>query len=500
MKKLFVMLMILMIVLVVGGCTRNNSNNNYDLSNEVVTPLSHGDSHDNNAVVRDLGGLEITIARMFSMSAECTDTFLDNQWLTDNQRMRWEDRLELEKLHNFRVRYVNYIKEPSQFAGMASMLNDFYDGMKSEIREGNRNYTVWTVNSDRFFLPNSKGLFAPIPTELFTDDDERAWNKSVWETTMLNGIPRAFSLQDERWPTSGGVFFNMRIFEQAGLPRDLLFTLQASGNWTWDTFTDVARQVFAGQNVHSEIVPFVIISPSDLVTQALIANNADFAMIDSETGRFIDTSNTPEFFMTFEWLVQLRDEGLVYIFGDNEDGRPIGSWHAFNEGRAAMLAVSFHANTQIPYNDLGFVAFPTGPSADEHYSIAHRHHFYTIPNFFSPEEVDEIIYALRLWYRPLDSDDVPDWMVRANELFAGADPRSINETMVNFTEDPELQRISSIPLMPQMSDMTNPFPWTAWEWVSQWARDRSAQEIIDSNQATWQDYLERINNSTVGSY
>ncbi|MCL1845635.1 MAG: hypothetical protein FWF77_07010 [Defluviitaleaceae bacterium] len=505
MKKIFLALLILALAAAFtacAGCDEDDAPDRDDLSHELMytRELAHA---------RDLGGMEITIARMPGFPEECADTFELHDWMDDDMREQvqalWDNRREMEERYNFRIRYVGLggfdFGATGDRGAWMEIEQDFIDGIENEIRAGNRDYTVWNLSAQQSFRANAAGLFAPIPTELF-DASEAEWNRCVWQWSMRGGSPHAFSPQGERWPSGGGIMFNMRLLEGAGLPPDLPFTLQASGEWTWDALEDVARQVAAVPRMDSVIVPLVALRSQDFAIQALTSNNADFAVLDPETGLFADATNTPEFSQTMEWLVQMRDERLVSeVFRSDADGMWVDGLSLFRDEEAAMVASPFHFFADLPHEEWGFVAFPKGPNAQTHYTPTSRHPFYVIPYFFSPQEVEDIVFAIRMWYR-LPETENPDWMHWANEWFENADPRSISESMVNFTENPALQRITSPTMMPWAHwEESFSSHWDqAWEWYNRgdWQTQeldtRTAHQIINDAQAEWNEFLQRINN------
>ncbi|MCL1878458.1 MAG: extracellular solute-binding protein [Defluviitaleaceae bacterium] len=505
MKKIFYVLILSALVFVAcGSCGESDPPGHIDLSHELL----HG---------RDLGGMVITITRMApGMPDECSETYHLSEWIEwlDDEMLeqlhaQWAARRALEERYNFRVRYVGYGEMDTQRwdqDAWARIETDFIEGLEAEIRAGNRDYTVWALSPMQIIQPNSLGLLAPIPPEAFPSASERAWNRMVWDWSMRGGVPHAFSPEGEglRWPSGRGILFNMRLFEEAGLPPDLPFTLQASGEWTWDALHSAARQIATMRGPESEIVPLAFMNSQDFTGQALMSNDADFTRLNFETGQFVDATNSPEFLQTLEWLVEMRDEGLVMDLSRDFRVEDRGEWTTrtrFDDENAAMFASSFHSPSELPHNEWGFVTFPKGPNATSHYTPSFRSPIYVIPYFFSPQEVEDIIFALGQWYRATETDDMPSWMGMANETFENADPRSISETMVNFTENPELHRMLSINMMPWLSwEDSFSYIWQQWDWYSSgdWfdpqPSTQSVQEIIAETQSAWYEFLERINN------
>jgi ABC-type glycerol-3-phosphate transport system substrate-binding protein len=414
--------------------------------------------------------MEITIATWWV--EDCTDT-ADPQSVP--MRLRWDDRRAMEERYNFRIRYVRY----SDWEGTRDM-------MQTELLAQNRDYTIWAMEPGWFATHHAQGLFAPIPLEYFTDDVQ--WRRSVLDATMRDGAPHAFSSEANLF--SAGIYWNMRLFEEAGLPRDLPFTLQREGNWTWETFTDIARELHRDLTGDGFPDTWPIVSFStNFLRYALASNGANYVTIDPVTGQFVNATNTPEFLETILWVNSLRQEMLT--LHEEDVG---GEWNVyiqmFNNGMGAMRAGGHYvaASTINPNlaDDFGFVAFPRGPRATSHYSWV-AGNFHAIPHFFSPEEVDDIMFAFSMWNRILPDADDYDWIFE--NLVNHRDERSVEETMLYFTRNSELQSMPVHALMPGLGNIlgTN-FEWRVWS-----PMNPEPAVIIEEGQQPWEAFIERVN-------
>ena len=417
---------------------------------------------------RDLGGLEIVIGNWWTDESTAT---VDPQ--SAMERLRWDDRAYLEQRYNFTIRM-----EP---VGDWTTTRDM---MPFEIAAGNRDIQIWVTEPSWFGTMHGQSLFAPIPMRHFENSDVN-WNQSILQNTMRDGNPHGFSVGIE---FAGGIYFNMRLFEEAGLPADYPFQLQAEGNWTWDTFTDIARQLTRdvdndGINDTWGITTF----NDDFLQRALASNGAAYVGIDPATGAFINTTNTPQFLETITWVVQLRQEMIVM----HEDD--IGAeWNffidAFNTGVGAMRSAGHYvASAQILPNltdPWGFVSFPRGPSAGGgHYSWV-ASNINAIPHFYTEQEIDDFMFAMSLWNRPLEGEEDDDWMF--GEYARHADPRSVDETMVNFTRNPYLQIMPAHQMIPGGIDIGPNWAWRVWG-------DNEAATIVEEAMQILNERLAQVN-------
>jgi ABC-type glycerol-3-phosphate transport system substrate-binding protein len=411
---------------------------------------------------------EINIATWWA--SECTDTI---EPVSFTERARWDDRREMEQKYDFKIRYVRY--------------GDWHavrNNVQQELLSQNRDIQVWILEPTWFATHHRNNLFAPIPMRHFDDDYGIEWNRSLIDLTMRDGIPYGFA---HGVSMAGGVYFNKRLLEDAGQPRDLPFILQAENNWTWQTFTELAHQLSRdltsrGINDTWALTTF----HKDFLGYALASNGAAFATIDPETGRFVNATNTDAFRETLEWVVQLRDENLT--MHESDIG---GEWNAFinmfNDGQGAMrVAGNYVAANIYPLlkDDWGFVAFPRGPRADRHYTWVSQD-INVIPHFYTEEEIDKIMFALQKWIRPLDDDDPDDWIYEAYTNHP--DRRSVDETMVNFTRNPELQIMPAHMMMSGLGEtLDSLFAYKVWT-------GNEASVIIEEGQLEWDAFISDLN-------
>jgi hypothetical protein len=420
---------------------------------------------------RDLGGMQINIANWWT--DECTETIEPESFA---QRARWDDRRDQEELYNFRMRYVRY-----------GSWHDVRDDLQQQLLAEDRNFQMWIVEPTWFATNHSQGLFAPIPMHHFDDDYGIEWSHSLIENTMRDGAAHGFAHGVEM---AGGVYFNMRLLEESGLARDLPFTLQRDNNWTWDTFMEMARPLSVDRTGDGIPDTWAITSfHQEVLAHALASNGASYAVVNPATGRFENSTNTDAFREAIEFSVNLRDEMLA--MHEDDVG---GAWDVFiqmfNDGQGAIrVAANYVAGNIFPVlaDDWGFVAFPRGPRAESGVHMAWvSQNINVIPHFYSDEEIDNMMFAMQRWIRPLPDDDPDDWM---EDAFTNhRDPRSVTETMVNFTRNPEFQGLPAHLMMPGLGHtLSENFAWRVWV-----GNDPSV--IIEEAQQYWDAFLDRVNN------
>ncbi|MCL2285976.1 MAG: extracellular solute-binding protein [Firmicutes bacterium] len=366
---------------------------------------------------RDLGGREIVIGNWWANW--CVDTA---EPTTLQGEARLDDRIYVMDRYNFTMREENlggwgYIQE------IATM----------SILAGDPAADIFILSHYWFGPLMTQGLLAPITTVDFTDTSEYTWNQNTVNMARdANGVPHGWSRDIQTGP---GLWFNMRLLEEAGVDPYLPFDLQLRGEWTWDAWLELLHATTrdidnTGINDTWGFAGF----SSFLLMWALPTNNARYIYRDAQ-GRFHNQTNTPEFLETLTFINNLRHVENVMM-----PQPPDTPWnwfdYAFRNGEVAWFnGGSGLAGTLANYSDdpFGFVTFPVGPSGTTH-RFQGNTNFNVIPSTFNAQEVDDIMFAYLMWQRPLPGFDDPDaW--KAAAYLVHSTPRNVDETMALFGRD-----------------------------------------------------------------
>jgi hypothetical protein len=426
---------------------------------------------------RTLGGMQIVIGNWWSDYD--TDAFEPRN---DNERLRLEDRLRVQERYDFRIRERN-LGGHSAVQTMAAIHHT----------TGEREVHIWILEPPTWGTFHENRLVAPIPIDLFHEGEAMGihWNWEMLDWSTRGGNPHGWAANIS--PGAGGVYWNMRHFEEIGLPGDYLFTLQANNEWTWDKFVELGLQLTRDLTGDGIMDTWALTTfHRDLFPRALASNNAAFIDVDPATGDFVNATTRPEFMEALEWVVSLRELNIAAMewdFGDAE-------WNyfvdAFNNGIGAMRVAGHYvagAHVMPHLRDAwGFAAFPRGPRADHHYAF-NRDQFMSISAAFNEQEVRDIMFAYLRWIRPLEGIDAgdDDWMI---DQFANFyDMRSVTETMANFTRNFDLHRLPLHEMVP------GGMPDADWFAFRVWNDLHTPAYILDAAQAIWEDELVRVNNA-----
>jgi hypothetical protein len=483
--KVYLPALVLAVVLTLTACGGGNNDTTPDPTQQ--PPANNNQQNQQTPTTpeeppRDLGGIEIIIANWWTDYS--TDTF---EPVTFADRERLEDRIYLQNKHNFTIREVR--------VGDWDFMRDNH-AMHLLTRQ--EDWHIITLAPDWFANTAGRGLFAAVPETWFTTGYGGQMN---WHEGSLGfgsaAAPAGFTFgwpQGTGVPMVGGIAFNMRIFEEAGLPRDYPFILQREGRWNWENFERVARQIQLAFDVDGTGVP--TIAPhagfnQEFLARAVFSNNARFVDYCPVEDRLVDRTNTSEFFEALQWAMDLRDEGLM-VHEDDVGGEWNFFIEHFNNGQAAMRSLTHgHVLAQVEPNlndPWGFVAFPFGPnSGGRHLSYSTGGNLMAIPAVHEGM-VDEIMFALMLWNRPLGGEE-DDWI--SEQLARFHDPRSVEETMVHHTRVSELQHLSWHEMLPGTDERWRQlFAWRIWGNREEWP---NASTVLEGAALEWADVLSTAN-------
>ncbi|ONI45384.1 hypothetical protein AN642_01630 [Epulopiscium sp. SCG-B10WGA-EpuloA2] len=195
------------------------------------------------------------------------------------------------------------------------------------------------------------------------------------------------------------IFFNKRLFEEAGLDPDLLYDLQASGEWTWDKFMEVSDSLTQDTDNDGVNDTYAIIMNAASFAEAVVFSNDGEYVGKDEEGNYFNGLESPETVAALEWVADYwkTDYDLVPAHWN-------GHKELFLTGQAAMYmgdeweSVDFTQDQMV--DDWGLVCFPKGPNA-EHYQASYKDPGWVIPNTYTKEEAEDIAFALELWYGPV---------------------------------------------------------------------------------------------------
>ncbi len=357
----------------------------------------------------DLGAIEITIGDWWSAEEP-------EEPKTQQEEDTLAYRTEIQEKYNFTLKQVGI----TDWGGMQELFTTsvMADAPAAEmfLLEG-----AWTAQ------PLANGLLYDLSTLENLDLTESKWNQNTVEVMTYGDAVYGFS--HGRSEPRGGVFWNKRLFQEAGLDGDLLYDLQASGEWTWAKLEELADRLTRDTDNDGTIDTYALASfSSDMFASVLPSNNAKFIGRDDD-GNFYNATTEPQFLEASQWIVGLIESGYE-MQTPSEDANWDWFISAFHDSQVAMtFAEQYKVGTWADMtDDWGFV-LPPKRSADDPYRIYFKDNVMVMPSTHDAETAEKIAFAYNLWTNPTPGyeDETDVWKENFYPVFR--DARAVDETL-----------------------------------------------------------------------
>ena len=414
---------------------------------------------------KGLKGARILIAEYSEGGAFNVNTFEPN---SENDEMLLEFRKKLIADKGAWIEQVNISGDWESYFPMVTNL------LMSKSKE----YSIYVLEAGWAMTLYSQGLLYPLSdssvklnNRVEVAGQKGAWNKMMEDLFTINGKTYAASpgLGGFSWQNNY-LFFNKRLFREAGLDPDLPYNMQRDGTWTWDNFLNVCKQLT--RDINNDGVTDIYALPIDDMREIMYgfvySNNGSFVTIDAQ-GKYHNNMNSPEFLEAIAFIQRLVNEGVVKDRQNAEGDYEWGwNWSEFFDGRVAMVFDPEWRQGELPgmTDDVGIVLAPKGPRASN-YRISSTEVVYAIPSYFTKAEVDVILEAFDLWNTPMDTD----W--KQGYYWAYRDRRAVDETMQLAKEVGVYRDFSIIPGYPAEQILVDGGRWwqmgTPAQIVESWA-------------------------------
>ncbi len=347
-KRLALLLMLTIVVASFAACGEKKTDDAKTEATPTTAPAAEEatpEATPTPELARNLNGIAITVGDWWSTGEETEAT-------TQKEEDQRAYRAQIQTDHNFTLEQVS-------LGGWAEYAEIFITSTMS----GDPAADIFIMDQAMVPEPIKQGLCYPvsdIPSFDFTDEK---WNSSIRDSYTQEGVTYAFS--EEKDTPGLGVFWNKRLFEEAGLDADLLYDLQKNGEWTWDKFHELAKQLTKDTNSDGVNDTYGISTwQREIVKAAVFSNGTDYVRFNEETGRYENNQLSDDYLAAVQLGVDLYAEGL--IMPQPEGAEYTFFVDAFATGQAAMCSTEWYRHTsfQEMEDDWGFVFFPVGPSAN----------------------------------------------------------------------------------------------------------------------------------------
>lgn len=360
-------------------------------STEVSTPEEEVSKYtiikDKDGNVVDLGGMTVTIRDWWSGDGvDWTDT--KSKYEEDRQEYReWA-----QQTYNFKIEQVgisDWGKAPSDFADYVTTGGD------------DSNYIFIVRNAAAFSSAVNAGQAANLSKLTDTDFSVAKYTRNtVAATWTISGDVYAFNTGYSEPRT--GLYFNKRVLEEAKVDWQTdIYDAQKNGTWDWDAFAKIMEKVHRDTNNDGEVDVYGLCANEGVMTTAAVFSNGGAYIDRNADGSFryaLEDENTMQ---ALNWCVDM------YNKYDNHD--PAGAeWNyymeEFKSGVVAFLPDDCYCGYPNGYllemedaDQIGFVMFPKGPSADAKYTNVYSDNIYVIPACYSDEKVWKLMFAFDVW-------------------------------------------------------------------------------------------------------
>jgi ABC-type glycerol-3-phosphate transport system substrate-binding protein len=367
-KLLSVMLVFAFCVSMLTACGGNQTGEG---SNATVTPAAgetQGTTEEGNAETvatptvaepaMDLGGMDIVLG----------------DWWTSDQPAEPKTQQEEDTLA-----YRTMIQEKYNFTMKQVAITD-WGGMQelftTSVMASEPAAQVFLLQPNWTSQPLANGLLYDLATLSSLDFSESKWNENV--VNIMTYGKSVYGMAVGNPEPRGGVFWNKRLFQEAGLDPDLPYDLQASNEWTWDKFEELCKTLTRDTNNDGTIDTYAMVSFSvDFFKAMMTSDNAVFIGKDA-SGKFYNATTEPQFLESMQWAVSMIQKGY-------EMPAPEGSnwdWFvaAFHDAKVAMqFAEQYKVGTWADMtDDWGFVNCPK-PKIEDPYSVYFGDNIAVIP-------------------------------------------------------------------------------------------------------------------------
>jgi len=324
----------------------------------------------------------------------------------------------------------NFTMQSKTVAGWGEMT----DTCVNTITSGEPAADIFELDYRFVAQPMSHGLFYDLATLDEFDFTEEKWNKAVMD--LMTKGDSIYGMRAGKSEPRGGVIWNKRLFEEAGLDPDLPYDLQASGEWTWSKFEELCALLTRDTNADGVTDIYATTSQGKETMNCLALSCGQDYIMKDENGNLYNNTTNKAFLDAIDFAVSLYNKGY-------EMPQPEGSeWDyfqpAFKEGKAAMqFNQEYMCQPNQLYGDamedsVGFV-MPPKPDGQESYHSFVCDNVAIIPSCYDAEKAGNIAFAYNVYTMATPGyDDPNDWKETYYSHFD--DERAVDETIVMFND------------------------------------------------------------------
>lgn len=416
-------------------------------------------------VTMDLGGMDIIIADWWSPKEP-----------QEPKNQKEEDTLAFR---NECMKKYNYTIKQIGLADYSEMQELFSTSVMAGTPDAHVYFLeqAWTAQ----FLQN--GLLYDLATLDNIDLTDEKWNQNTIDLmTYGNSV---YGLSMGMSEPRNGVFWNKRLFKEAGLDPDLPYDLQASGEWTLDKVLELCNTLTRDTNNDGTIDVYATANFVEEVERGVLTVFGTRYIGKDENGKFYNEMNTPEFLDAANWVYNFYKSG--YLMPGPEEMTANWWVQAFLDAKVALQwAEEYKADWfKDMKDDFGFVGLPK-KDANSPYRAYFRDNIVVIPGCFDKDTAEKVAFALDLWATPTPGyeDDTDAWKEDYYPKFR--DERAVDESLAAMFDGSKEIINEYLPFVygPNRYDMLIP----VYE-----NQESTPAEKIEELSLQWQSYIDDAN-------
>lgn len=371
-------------------------------SEPTVTPPATALTTTDPVAALDFGGWEINVAQYNSESEP-------EEKRSNYDELLWEHRNNMAKKHNY-----TFSKDA------LTTYMDSLEFLSTTVLAEDPGGEIHRMPPEFANAIARNHLAYDLTTLENIDVTDPKWNPVVTEMMTVGGA--VYGVVKDLYPEKT-VYFNKRLFEEAGLDPDLLYDLQAADQWTWEAFEEVSAKLTRDTNNDGITDHYAFaLQPTHFFEMAILSNHGSIIGKD-KNDIYFNNAGSPETLQALEWAIAYYNKGYDTI------PTPWKSIpNVFMNGDVAMFlgdvwnARDFAAGME---DDYGIVCFPKGPKGS--LTVQTSGQGYVIPSTYTKEEAEMIALAFDQYNSlPPGYDAQTAWKDEHYPLYR--DSRAVDET------------------------------------------------------------------------
>lgn len=416
---------------------------------------------DENGDVIDLGGMEV-IMRDWWTAEENGDE--EKSAYDEAKDEYWEWCQETYNFKFKRMAISDYTSTPEDFVNYATT-------------GGDENYLFVLRAGSELASAMNNGLLFDLSTLDCLDFTEEKWKCGTHE--WMSKEDSIYGMSGDFCEPKGGIYFNKRLLEEAGINPDDIYTYQENMEWTWDKFEELCKKVAADTDNDGVIDRYAMANFTSLLYPlAVYSNGGDFIGKDEE-GKLYNALESDATLEALNWALDMLDK---YEMTYPEDANWDYWLTAYKNGEACFMADEAYRAGQMAEmeDDFGFVCFPMGPRATDYTNIWNNNPV-CIPACYDAEKAWKLAFVYNLYTDPVPGYE--DYQVWKNEyLKTFRDTEAIELTIARLMENGRVTYHTMVPGLDLGPDLI----WGL-------SKENTPAQQAETIRPTWESYLADVN-------